>query len=114
MSGSDGEEDRRESNNIIGTGERTAIMMDDDDQLAATAKARVDDGGSPIPRSSINRSRRHDDVRRDDAARTLCDANDQEAGKARVISEKGLLRDIRNVELAKAAAAAVAKVCFLH
>lgn len=84
MSGSDGEEDRRESNTITVTGERATVTMDDDAQLAAatttttTVKQRVDDARFP---RSVNRSRRPDDVRRDDAARTLCDVF---PGKARL------------------------------
>ncbi|XP_011261886.2 uncharacterized protein LOC105254722 isoform X3 [Camponotus floridanus] len=99
MSGSDGEEGRRERNTIITsitatatvTGEKDTVVMDDDGALAATAvKQRVDDARFP---RSVNR-RKHDDGRRDDTARTLCDTNDHEAEKTRVFPGKTRVKDL--------------------
>lgn len=100
MSGSDGEEGRRERNTIITTsitatatvtGEKDTVVMDDDGALAATAvKQRVEDARFP---RSVNR-RKHDDGRRDDTARTLCDTNDHEVEKTRVFPGKTRVKDL--------------------
>lgn len=106
MSGSDGEEGRRERNTITTSitaittviGEKDTVAMDDDGALAATAvKQRLDDARFP---RSVNR-RKHDDSRRDDIARTLCDTNDHEAEKTRVFPGKTRVKDPD-----------LAKVCF--
>ncbi|XP_070168941.1 uncharacterized protein [Polyergus mexicanus] len=78
MSGSDGEEGRRERNSITNasitaTGEKGIVVMDEDGPLAAIAvKQHVDDVRFP---RSINR-RRHDDGRRDEAPRVFCETNE--------------------------------------
>ncbi|XP_050448907.1 uncharacterized protein LOC126850218 isoform X5 [Cataglyphis hispanica] len=90
MSGSDGEEDRRERNTVTNISiaatatEEKGIVMDDDGPLAATAvKQYVDDVRFP---RSVNR-RRHDDGRRDETPRVFCETN--EAGQTRMFVEAG-------------------------
>lgn len=104
MSGSDGEEGRRERNiittsiaaNATATGKRDTVVMDDDGALAATAvRQRVDDVRFP---RSVNR-RKHDDGRRDDNARTLCDTNDHEAEKTRVFPGKTRVKDLDHAKV---------------
>lgn len=92
-----GEEGRHERNTITtsiaatATGEKDTVVMDDDGALTATAvKQRVDDVRFP---RSVNR-RKHDDGRRDDTARTLCDTNDHEAEKTRVFPGKTRVKDL--------------------
>lgn len=90
MSGSDGEEGRRERNTVTNISiaatatEEKGIVMDDDGPLAATAvKQYVDDVRFP---RSVNR-RRHDDGRRDETPRVFCETN--EAGQTRMFVEAG-------------------------
>ncbi|XP_072759086.1 uncharacterized protein [Anoplolepis gracilipes] len=96
MSDSNGEEGRRERSTststssitatATATGKKDKVVIDQDD-LTPTVKL----SNALLP-PFVNR-RKHDDGRRDDTTRTLCDANDHEAEKTRVFPGKTHVKD---------------------